>query len=86
MCRGIIGGCVIVSATAIYYKLWISILLGIVGGVIVVSSSQLLQKFKIDDPLQIAQTHGFIAFTSLILITFFHERDGIFFTNIHSLV
>lgn len=39
MCRGIIGGCVIVSATAIYYKLWISILVGFVGGIIVVGSS-----------------------------------------------
>jgi ammonia channel protein AmtB len=54
MSRGIIAGCVMVSAPGIYFKLWIGILLGCVGGFIVVGSSQLLQKFKIDDPLQVA--------------------------------
>lgn len=41
VCRGIIGGCIVVSAPAIYYKLWISAILGAVGGFVVVGSSQL---------------------------------------------
>jgi ammonia channel protein AmtB len=40
--RGIIAGCIVVSAPGIYFKLWISIILGSFGGFIVVGSSQLL--------------------------------------------
>lgn len=32
MGRGIIAGCVMVSAPAIYYKIWIAFILGAVGG------------------------------------------------------
>lgn len=30
--------------------------------------------------------HGFPAIVSLILVIFFHDKDGIFFTNIHDIV
>lgn len=39
VCRGIIAGCVMVSAPAIYYKLWISLILGLIGGFVVVGAS-----------------------------------------------
>lgn len=84
--RGLIAGSIIVSAPASDYKIWISIILGAIGGAIVVASSQFLHKFRIDDPLQIAQTHGFPALVSLVMVIFFHRSEGIFFTNIHNIV
>ena len=45
-----------------------------------------MQKFKLDDPLHVASTHGFNAFVSLIMIIFFHHTDGLFFTDIHEIV
>jgi hypothetical protein len=53
-CRGIIAGCVIVSSAGIYYKLWISAILGIFAGMIYVGSCMFFKKLKIDDPLHIA--------------------------------
>jgi ammonia channel protein AmtB len=49
--RGIIAGCVMVSAPAIGYKLWISLILGAIGGLVQVGTSCILKKFRIDDPL-----------------------------------
>ena len=53
MGRGIIAGCVIVSAPGIHYKICISFILGFVGGFTYVATSFILQKFKLDDPLHI---------------------------------
>lgn len=39
MSRGIIAGCIMVSAPASEYKLWIGLILGAMGGAIVVGSS-----------------------------------------------
>ena len=81
MGRGIIAGCIMVSAPGIYYKIWISFILGCIGGLIYVLACFMTQMFKIDDPMHIFQTHGLPAVFSLIFIVVFHDKDGIFFTN-----
>jgi ammonia channel protein AmtB len=53
-CRGIIEGCVIVSSAGIYYKIWISAILGIIGGMVYVGTCLFFKKLKIDDPLHVA--------------------------------
>jgi ammonia channel protein AmtB len=49
--RGIIAGSVMVSAPAVNYKIWISLILGIIGGFVQVGTSTVLKKFKVDEPL-----------------------------------
>lgn len=51
--RGIIAGCVMVSAPAVNYKIWISLIAGALGGLIQVCTSIILKKFKVDEPLQV---------------------------------
>lgn len=52
-CRGIIAGCVLVSNAAIYYKIWISAILGMIGGAVYVGTCFVTKKLKVDDPLTI---------------------------------
>lgn len=61
-----------VSAPGIYYKIWISMIMGAIGGAAYVGTSFVMQRFKIDDPLHVFQTHGVPAMLSLILIVLFH--------------
>ncbi len=42
-----------VSAPAVNYKLWISLIVGAFGGFVQVGTSVILKKFKIDEPLQV---------------------------------
>jgi ammonia channel protein AmtB len=77
--RGIIAGCIAVSGGAIHYKVWISPLLGAAGGMTYVVSCIILHKFKLDDPLEIFQTHGAPALVALISIIFFDKDEGLFF-------
>ena len=70
-----------VSAPAVNYKLWISLIVGSFGGLAQVGTSCILRKFKIDEPLQVFQTHGVPALLSLIMIVCFDSSTGIFFTN-----
>lgn len=70
-----------VSAPAINYKIWISLIVGSFGGLVQVGASCILKKFKIDEPLQVFQTHGVPAALSLILIVCFDSSTGVFFTN-----
>ena len=49
--RGIIAGSVMVSAPAVNYKLWISVIAGGFGGLVQVGISIILKKFKVDEPL-----------------------------------
>lgn len=80
------AGCVIISNAAIHYKIWIALILGMIGGVIYVASSLIAKKSKLDDPLHIFQAHGIPAFVAIILVVFFHQDEGIFFTDIHEII
>lgn len=80
--RGIIAGCVMVSAPAVNYKIWISLIAGAIGGFMQVGTSIILKKFKVDEPLQVFQTHGVPALMSLILIVCFDSSTGIFFSDL----
>ena len=53
MGRGIIAGCIMVSAPGCYYKIWISFILGAIGGLVYITACYILYKFKIDDPMHI---------------------------------
>ena len=71
MGRGIIAGCIMVAAPSIYYKIWISLILGAVGGIVCTGLSYGLHKGKVDDPMLVFQTHGVPAALSLVLIVLF---------------
>ena len=40
-----------VSAPAVNYKLWISVIVGGFGGLVQVGTSSILKKFKVDEPM-----------------------------------
>jgi ammonia channel protein AmtB len=86
MGRGIIAGCVMVSAPSIHYKIWICFLLGAVGGIVSTGVAFGMHKGKVDDPMQVFSTHGVPAALSLVLIVLFHEENGIFFTDPNDII
>lgn len=50
MGRGIIAGCIMVSAPSIHYKIWIALILGGLGGIVSILLAEAFHK-SIDDPL-----------------------------------
>jgi len=72
MGRGLIAGSVMVSAPGIHYKPWIVMILGVIGGAAYIGTSFIMQKFKLDDPFHVFQTHGVPAMLSLIMVVLFH--------------
>jgi len=70
--RGIIAGVVAVSAGSSDYKFWASPIVGMSGGIIYGLSTAVIQRFRIDDPLETFSTHAMPGLLSLLLPIFFH--------------
>merc|ERR1719335_592764 len=58
LCNGILAGLVSITAPCSNVESGSAVLIGIVGGIIYVGSSALVQKLKIDDPVDAASVHG----------------------------
>jgi Amt family ammonium transporter len=57
--NGILAGLVSITAACHCVEPWAAFLVGIIGAIIYKAASLLLQKLKIDDPLDAAPVHGF---------------------------
>lgn len=57
LCNGVIAGMVSVCAGADIYRPWTALLIGAIGGLVYKAMSKVVQKFKIDDPLDAGAVH-----------------------------
>merc|ERR1712193_354149 len=58
LCNGILGGLVSITAGCSNVESGSAVLIGIVGGFIYCASSALMQKLKVDDPVDAFSVHG----------------------------
>ena len=72
-----------VSVTASCYNidLWAASVIGVIGSLIYSNSKKLIEKFEIDDPLDISEVHGFCGIWSVLSVGFFDIEYGFFYTG-----
>ena len=58
---------------------WAAVCVGFIGAFVYCAASRLMEKMKIDDPLEATQVHGFCGFWGCIAIAFFAKDEGILY-------
>lgn len=69
--NGILGGLVSITAGCNCVHPWAAFVIGMIGAFVFIGSDRLMQKMKIDDPLQAAQVHGFCGIWGVLAVAFF---------------
>ena len=73
VCGGILGGLVSITAGCGNIHPRGTIIVGLIGGVVYVASSELLQKLKIDDPVEAFPVHGACGIWGVIVLLHWHK-------------
>jgi len=74
--NGILGGLVSITAACDRVHPWAAFVIGVIGAFVYIGSTRLLQKLKIDDPLEATQVHGFCGIWGVIALAFFKFTDA----------
>ena len=69
--NGILAGLVSITAGCDVVETWAAFCIGIIGSFVYCFSCLLMQKMKVDDPLEATQVHGFCGIWGCIAIAFF---------------
>lgn len=77
--NGILGGLVAVTAGCNGFEPWAGFVVGIIGAFVYLLSCKLMDKIKVDDPIQATQVHGFCGAWGVLAVAFFHKDKGIFY-------
>ena len=77
--NGILAGLVSITASCDKVYPWAAIIIGSVGAFVYMGAARLMQKLRIDDPLEAAQVHGFCGLWGVLAVAFFKIDEGIFF-------
>lgn len=81
MCNGVLAGLVSVTASSNNIELWAACFIGVIGSLIYLKTKQIIQRFEIDDPLDISEVHGFCGIWSVISVGIFDIDRGFFYTG-----
>ena len=81
LCNGVLAGMVSVTASCNNIELYAAGLIGIIGGMIYIQTKKIVQRFEIDDPLDISEVHGFCGIWSVIAVGIFDKDKGFFQTG-----
>eukprot|EP00884_Botryococcus_braunii_P005452 jgi/Botrbrau1/14908/Bobra.0018s0013.1 len=65
-CNGILGGAVAITALAAYVEPWYAFVIGVLGGIVYVYGVDLVEWFRIDDPLEASVVHGLCSLVGLL--------------------
>jgi len=79
LCNGILAGLVSITAGCDSVTDYGACIIGIIGGLIYKASSDLLQKLKIDDPIDAFPVHGMCGIWGVVAVGFFNKDNGIFY-------
>lgn len=82
--RGVIAGAVSISVSPSGFESWTSLLNGFISGIVYQIAVKIAYMLKIDDAMEICQTHGATAFYSLFSICLFHKKEGLFFSDVYA--
>lgn len=77
--NGILAGLVSITAPCAIVDPWAAVIIGFLGGAVYYFGSKLLQKLKIDDPLDASPIHGFCGFWGLLCCGIFGTDKNISF-------
>lgn len=75
--NGILAGLVSITAGCGSVDPWAAVVIGIIGSLVYSLSCNLMEKLKIDDPLEAAQVHGFCGIWGCLAIAFFDKTCGL---------
>jgi len=76
LCNGILGGLVSITAPCGNVEAGSAFAIGLIGGFVYLGSSMLLQKLKIDDPVDAVPVHGFCGIWGVMAAAFFDWGKG----------
>ena len=79
LCNGILAGLVSITAGCDGVTDYGACIIGLIGGLIYKASSDLLQKLKIDDPIDAFPVHGMCGIWGVLAVGFFNKDNGIFY-------
>jgi Amt family ammonium transporter len=78
--NGILAGLVCVTASCNCIEPWASLLIGIIGSVTYSLACVFAEYFKVDDPLEAFQVHGFCGFMGVLMLSVFKIDKGLIYT------
>jgi Amt family ammonium transporter len=77
--NGVLAGLVTVTASSDCVEPWVAVLCGFIGGTTYSVACLVMNKLRIDDPVDAFQIHGCCGFMGCITLAFFKMEDGIFY-------
>jgi len=77
--NGILAGLVSITASCDRVHPWAAFVIGGLGAFVYIGSSRMMNKLKIDDPLEASQVHGFCGIWGVLALAFFKFDGGIFY-------
>ena len=80
-CCGLLGGLVSITASCNNVTHWSAIVIGTVGAFVYIFACVFMIKFKIDDPVEASQVHGFCGLWGVIAVGFFDKTTGLINTG-----
>ena len=60
---------------------WAAIIIGLIGGLVYVLACIFLYKFRIDDPVEAVQVHGFCGAWGVLAVAIFDLDRGVIFSG-----
>ena len=75
--NAILAGLVSITAPCNNVEPWAACIIGIIGSFVYIVSAKLMIKFKIDDPIEASQIHGFTGLWGCISVGFFDKDLGL---------
>ena len=77
LCGGILAGLISITGSSANVSLLSASMIGVFGSFIYSYSKKMLERFEIDDPLDISSIHGFCGVWSIIAVGIFDEQKGL---------
>lgn len=76
-----LAGLVSVTASCNNIEVWSACFIGVVGSLIYLKTKMIIERFEIDDPLDITEVHGFCGIWSVISVGIFDIDKGFLYTG-----
>lgn len=77
--NGLLAGAVAITAGCADVYPWAAFVIGIGGSLVYSAACVMMEKFKIDDPIEAVQVHGITGMYGVLVLGFFHKTNGVFY-------
>ena len=79
--NAILAGLVAITAPCNNVEMWAAAIIGVIGCFVYMLSTKLLHRFKIDDPIEASQIHGFTGFWGCLAVGIFDLDVGLIYSG-----